>query len=95
MKNSILFAVFLLVAVKFSIAQDLKSPNAELEMKFEIQDSIPVYSLSYKGKDVIKPSKLGLELKDQEDLLTGFSIEGIETTSFDETWKPYGVRAAK
>ena len=88
MKKSILFAVFLLVAVKFSIAQDLKSPNAELEMKFEIQDSIPVYSLSYKGKDVIKPSKLGLELKDQEDLLTGFSIEGIETTSFDETWKP-------
>ena len=88
MKNSILFAVFLLVAVKFSIAQDLKSPNAELEMKFEIQDSIPLYSLSYKGKDVIKPSKLGLELKDQEDLLTGFSIEGIETTSFDETWKP-------
>ena len=88
MKNSILFAVFLLVAVKFSIAQDLKSPNAELEMKFEIQDSIPVYSLSYKGKDVIKPSKLGLELKDQEDLLTGFSIEGIETTSFDENWKP-------
>ncbi|MFT4071482.1 MAG: glycoside hydrolase family 97 protein [Dysgonamonadaceae bacterium] len=45
-------------------AQTLKSPDGNLEMKFFLQDGgIPTYTLTYKGKDVIKPSKLGLDLK--------------------------------
>lgn len=45
-------------------AQTLKSPDGNLEMKFFLQDGgIPTYTLTYKGKEVIKPSKLGLDLK--------------------------------
>lgn len=44
-------------------AQELKSPNGNLTMNFYLRDGgIPTYTLTYKGKDVIKPSKLGLEL---------------------------------
>lgn len=58
-------------------------------MQFEVQeDSIPVYALSYKGKEVIKTSKLGLSLKDREDLLSGFAIESTDESTFDNTWTP-------
>ena len=33
----------------------------------------PVYELTYKGKGVIKPSKLGLELKNDPGLMNGFA----------------------
>lgn len=45
-------------------AQELQSPNGNLNLKFSLQSGgVPTYSLTYKGKDVIKPSKLGFELK--------------------------------
>jgi hypothetical protein len=44
----------------------MKSPNGKFALRFSLQsDGTPVYSLKYKGKDVIKPSKLGFELKRQ------------------------------
>ncbi|MDR2804592.1 MAG: glycoside hydrolase family 97 catalytic domain-containing protein, partial [Dysgonamonadaceae bacterium] len=44
-------------------AQTLTSPNGKLQMTFSLSgDGSPVYALSCKGKEVIKPSKLGLEL---------------------------------
>lgn len=44
-------------------AQELKSPDGNLHMKFHLQNGgLPTYQLDYKGKQVIKPSKLGFEL---------------------------------
>lgn len=43
--------------------QILKSPNGETEMTFTLtNEGAPLYSLAFKGKTVIKPSKLGIEL---------------------------------
>ena len=48
-------------------AQKLTSPDGNLEMNFSLDGKgAPVYELSYKGKTVIKPSKLGLELKKED-----------------------------
>lgn len=45
-------------------AQELKSPNGQFEMKFSLTaKGEPSYNLVYKGTEVIKASKLGLELK--------------------------------
>lgn len=63
MKKTILTAC-LLVILALGKAQELRSPNGNFVMTFSLQyDGTPVYSLLYKGKAVIKPSKLGLELK--------------------------------
>ncbi len=44
-------------------AQELLSPSGKLKLQFSLDASgAPTYTLSYKGKAVIKPSKLGLEL---------------------------------
>ena len=48
-------------------AQKLTSPDGNLEMNFSLDGKgAPMYELSYKGKTVIKPSKLGLELKKED-----------------------------
>lgn len=69
-------------------AQTLSSPNGQLQVLFSVDDGIPTYQLSYKGKTVIKPSKMGLELFDSTDLIHNFSIIDTQTSSFDETWTP-------
>ena len=86
-KFLLIFAVFAVFSAK---AQQLKSPDGNFAMAFSLQaDGTPQYSLTYKGKTVIKPSKLGLELKaDKTSLLNGFKVTGSKNTTFDETWKP-------
>jgi len=87
-KTSIFSLLFLLVS-GLTIAQNLSSPNAELKMNFSLTDAgEPTYELIYKGKSVIKQSKLGLALKDSEDLLKNFEVENSSETSFDNTWNP-------
>lgn len=47
-------------------AQELKSPNGQLVLQFSISaKGEPTYGLSYKGKTVLKPSRMGIELKDE------------------------------
>ncbi|MBK3519327.1 glycoside hydrolase family 97 protein [Carboxylicivirga sp. N1Y132] len=69
-------------------AEGLKSPNGQTSLNFELKDGVPTYYLSFKGKEVIKESRLGFELKDAEDLISGFELTAVETASFDETWQP-------
>ncbi|GJH41204.1 glucan 1,4-alpha-glucosidase SusB [Capnocytophaga sp. HP1101] len=67
-------------------------------------EGTPLYTLSYKGKEVIKPSQLGLELFSSNEVKFGaeitkkegvntslysdFEVVGSQNTSFDETWQP-------
>ena len=53
--------------------------------------------MTYKGKTVVKPSHLGLELAkdkhaskglEETSLMDGFQKTNTKTTTFDETWKP-------
>jgi len=54
----------MLSVVSRSTAQELKSPDGKLTLKFALQqDGSPTYTLTYKNKTVIKPSKLGFLLK--------------------------------
>ncbi|WDO12134.1 glycoside hydrolase family 97 protein [Flavobacterium sp. WW92] len=84
-----LLSAFLLVACCVANAQQLASPDQNLELKFGLSPKgEPTYELSYKKKAVIKTSKLGLELKGAPSFLDGFQIDKSEKSSFDETWSP-------
>ena len=81
-----------------AIAGNVKSPNGNIELKFSVdQAGRPVYEMSYKGRAVVKPSFLGLELAkdkhasagmDEKDLMEDFSIVNEKVSEFDETWQP-------
>jgi hypothetical protein len=70
-------------------AEEIKSPNRNLTLNFSLQaGGVPTYSLTYKGRPVIKPSHLGLELKEGPALTNGFAVTSSKTRAFDETWTP-------
>ena len=76
-----------------ALAENLQSPNGNLELKFSVNNQgEPIYELYYKGKAVIKPSKLGLELKDDPGLMSGFTIEKSETAHSTRPGNPSGAR---
>lgn len=83
---------FMLLALLMStaaMAESITSPNGLLKLNFSVNaQGEPVYELSYKDKEVIKPSKLGLELKDDPGLMNGFTLTDAKTSTFDETWEP-------
>ncbi len=64
MRKLVLLAFLSLTLFNICIAQELKSPDGKFVMNFSlVENGTPSYTLAYKGKVVIKPSKLGLELK--------------------------------
>ncbi len=69
-------------------ASEVTSPNGDMKLTFTLRDSKPYYSVSFRGKPVIKPSRLGYELHNAENLLEGFTQTGEKTSTFDETWTP-------
>ena len=79
-------------------ATTVKSPNGTIQMTFSVDETgRPVYEISYKGRPVVLPSHLGLELakdkhaslgQQEHDLMDGFKLEKEDTSTFDETWRP-------
>jgi hypothetical protein len=90
MKKLTLLIGSLLILAHLAIGQELKSPNGKLTMTFLLQsDGTPTYQLQYKGKTAIKPSALGLEIKnDSKSLLNDFTVANTETSSHDSNWQP-------
>ncbi|PNE25230.1 alpha-glucosidase [Tannerella sp. oral taxon 808] len=87
-RRVILSFSLLMLSVSLMQAAELKSPNGRLVMHFEVDGlGAPVYTLSYKGKPVIKRSHLGLEAEGFS-LREGFKLQKEETKTFDETWQP-------
>ena len=90
--------LLLLALPMMAVAQTVKSPNGNVVLTFSLTDNgRPTYEMTYKGKAVVKPSHLGLELAkdkhasmgmEESDLMEGFSIVDTRETSFDETWQP-------
>ena len=61
------FVALLLCTLIANAQQKLTSPDGNFEMTFTLdKKGAPVYDLSFKNQLVIKPSKLGLELKKED-----------------------------
>lgn len=66
MKKMLLSLSMMLMALTVG-AQKLKSPNGQMEMNFALDaNGRPTYDLSFKGRAVVKTSKLGIELKRED-----------------------------
>jgi len=96
MKKIVTIITFMLLPL-MAMAQEVKSPDGNVSLKFYLDNGRPTYEMTYKKKAVIKPSHLGLELaKDKHaskgmnetDLMDGFTVADTNTSTFDETWKP-------
>lgn len=89
MKKLILCVMICLFGVGFSLAQTLTSPDGNLVMDFHLSaDKTPVYSLKYKGKDVIKESKMGFQIRPSFDFSKNSRIVETKEDASDTTWNP-------
>ncbi|WP_276816852.1 glycoside hydrolase family 97 protein [Segatella maculosa] len=92
------FLFALLLVPCMAVAQTVKSPDGKVAVTFSLSPSgQPTYEMTFKNKQVVKPSHLGLELaKDKHaskglketDLMDGFKITDTKISAFDETWTP-------
>lgn len=91
------FLIVALFLVGLVAAQKLQSPDGKFVMNFSVQNGgYPSYQLNYKGKEIVKPSRLGFVLttKDAQAndprnfLNNNFEVVGSKTATFDETWQP-------
>jgi glucan 1,4-alpha-glucosidase len=83
-----------LVALVFFLFQTAGAQNFSItspagSIRLEVSNSTTLtYSLTYKGKSVIAPSRLGFQLNKPAATLTQFTLLRADTTTFDETWTP-------
>ena len=92
-----LFLTLLTLFPMLSQGQTVTSPDGNVSVNFSLDNTRPVYEMSYKGKTVVKPSRLGLELvkskhaskgMEETDLMDGFTVKETSSSTFDETWTP-------
>lgn len=70
-------------------AQSILSPSKNISLEFKLSnEGKPTYKVVYKTKEVIKESTLGIVLKDNQALETGFSVLKQEVKSVNEPWNP-------
>jgi hypothetical protein len=87
--KKIVSVILVLTAIFGASAQEFQSANGNFKMSFSLgNDGTPMYQLFFKNKEVIKKSKLGLELqKDKKSLVNDFKVVDSKESTFNETWK--------
>ncbi|TVP16233.1 alpha-glucosidase [Shewanella sp. KCT] len=71
----------------------LTSPDKQIVVSLSDDDQTPRYSVSFHGKKVIEPSKLGMVFESLGEFGTDFSIQEVKRSKADERWQqPWGER---
>ncbi|WP_338158916.1 glycoside hydrolase family 97 protein [uncultured Phocaeicola sp.] len=88
MRHFILSLALSLFATGSAWAQILKSPDGNLVLDFHLSGTeTPVYSLDYKGKPIIKESKMGFVLYPDYQFNQDFEIVDTKFAESDTTWE--------
>jgi len=61
MKRLLLTLSLSLTLALVTHAAEVTSPNRDIKVDFQLVNSVPTYSVSFRGKTIVKPSKLGYE----------------------------------
>ncbi len=87
-----IFQIILFIFSNVIFAQNkatIFSPNGALNLTISQKENGAIsYALSYKNKNIIEPSTLGFDLKKPAIKLNAFQIVGIDSSVFNENWKP-------
>ena len=87
MKKSLVLLFLILSAISKGQILTVKSPDGKIEVTIT-NNEILGYSVSYIGRAILNPSRLGFEFKDELAMTGNFSIVDQSVKSFNETWIP-------
>ena len=86
--NRLLISLMALTGALTAAAVSVTSPSGTLRLNVDVDEAgTPVYSLDYKGRTIVEPSRLGLRA-DETQFADGFTVAGIDTVTVDRTWEP-------
>lgn len=86
--------VWMLALVAMGRAEVVQSPGQAVRLDVNVADGRLVYGVSFRGKEVIRPSALGLGLEGAARLDSHFRVARTDHASHRLNWKPpYGERA--
>ena len=92
MNKSRFFLVLLAIGLFFNAyannPKTLNSPDGHLELRFEVVNGVPQYSLDRDGNHIVLPSRMGFTLEWRDDLAHAFVMKDTKYGTFDETWSP-------
>ena len=89
-------SIVALASILTAQAERIESPSGNVCVDFELTSSgEPVYSMKYNDKKIIKPSKLGYELKGNSNLREGFKLIKTSTSSLMKLGSLFGERLKK
>ena len=81
-------AVFMLASCTGG-PQELSSPSGNIKLNFRLTDAgQPEYSVTFDGEEIVRPSTMGFELVNGENIAQGFKVDKITRTSSDSYWVP-------
>jgi alpha-glucosidase len=91
-----LSGLFIFLSFHIMATENLKSPNGNVELEFSLSnENAPVYSIKYKGKQIIYPSSLGITFSEGAFLGKFLDITKIIKNSGQETYNIVAGKTSK
>ena len=88
-KQLLLSLALVIFIVSGSSAQTLHSPDGNLTLHFRMTDGkTPVYTLLYKGKTIVRESRMGFSIRPSFEFDRNFKLVSTQTSETDTTWQP-------
>jgi alpha-glucosidase len=86
--SKFLFPVLLLTTIE-GHGQDItvKSPDSNIAITVSNSDKL-IWSVSWRSRNIVNPSPMGFELKNEETMTGNFAILDQSLKNFNETWIP-------
>jgi alpha-glucosidase len=91
-----LLVLFIFLSFKIMAAETIKSPNGNIELEFSLDnENAPVYSVKFKGKQVIFPSSLGITFSEGAFLGKFMNVTKTGRNSGLETYNIVAGKSSK
>ena len=88
MNNQLIIVLLFSALSSFGQTQRITSPGGTVIMEFTLNnDGRPFYNVSYKNKEVIKNSALGIQFADG-GIINNLEVASLDTCLINETWNP-------
>ncbi len=86
-KKCLIFLIVLITVKTNGQDTTVKSPDNNITVTVSNADKL-TWSVTWRGRNIVNPSAMGFELKDEEAMAGNFMIMDQSVKNFNETWLP-------
>ncbi|MBI9057670.1 MAG: glycoside hydrolase family 97 protein [Labilibaculum sp.] len=80
-------AILLASCAKGEFVKNVNSPDGKISLQFYLEEGQSTYGLSFNGKPIIEPSKLGFDFQNMPSIDKGWKIASTQLLPGNSTWE--------